>query len=103
MLSWRQRMVLSSLAWLPRKSWVRPMDIGASDGSHHSDTLRGLAKLGLVERKKLHAIYCCFGTHHVVNAQGKVVRIKKAIQLCRCKGSCRYRATVMGREVGRSQ
>jgi hypothetical protein len=31
--------------------WVRPMDIGGSDGSRHSHVLAGLVKMGLVERK----------------------------------------------------
>lgn len=32
--------------------WVRPMDIGGSDGSHHSATLKRLIRRGIVERKK---------------------------------------------------
>lgn len=30
--------------------WVRPMDIGGKDQSHHSNTLRQLVRKGLVER-----------------------------------------------------
>lgn len=32
--------------------WVRPLDIGGRDGSHHSSTLRQLERKGLVESKK---------------------------------------------------
>lgn len=31
---------------------ARPMDIGGSDGSHHSATLKRLSERGLVERKR---------------------------------------------------
>lgn len=31
--------------------WLRPMDMGGRDGSHHSSTLRTLIRKGLVERK----------------------------------------------------
>jgi len=32
--------------------WVRPMDIGGRDASHHSRTLARLVRMGLVERKR---------------------------------------------------
>lgn len=33
------------------RDWSRPMDIGATDGSHHSATLGRLVARGLVERE----------------------------------------------------
>jgi hypothetical protein len=101
-LSDRQRDVLDSLAI--HGDWARPMDIGARDGSHHSATLSRLARQGLVERKKLHAIYCPNGSTH----RQKLVGIRWIITdghppstACRCKGSCHYRITTTGREVHR--
>ena len=38
--------------------WRTPMQIGGRDQSHHARTLMQLVKLGIVETKKLHAIYC---------------------------------------------
>jgi hypothetical protein len=35
----------------PRK-WVQPMDIGGTNGSHHSGSLNALAKKGLVQFKQ---------------------------------------------------
>ena len=32
--------------------WVRPMDVGGTDGSHHSRTLARLSEQGLAERRK---------------------------------------------------
>lgn len=61
--------------------WCRPMDLGAFDGSHHSATLTRLARKGVVERKKIHAIYCYFGT----------TRNGKRVTRCCCKGHCEYR------------
>lgn len=86
-LSDQQLDVLDTLAGFV--GWARPMDIGARDGSHHSETLNGLAKRHLVEREKLHAIYCCNGSTHPPDAA------------CRCKGSCRYRITQAGRKAVR--
>lgn len=48
-LTQRQQDVLDSLAG--HLSWLRPMDIGGRDSSHHSQTLAGLAQKDLVERK----------------------------------------------------
>jgi len=31
--------------------WARPMDVGGKDGTHHTHTLKSLAKKGLAERK----------------------------------------------------
>ena len=46
--------VLNYLQWFaenrPQK-WVRPMDVGGSDGSHHSGTLAKLVKLGYAESR----------------------------------------------------
>ena len=57
-LSDRQRYVLDSLLVFGggddgehERQWARPMDIGARDGSHHTETLRALIDRGLVERK----------------------------------------------------
>lgn len=38
------------LTELPTDEWVRPMDIGGADSSHHSATLRKLVRLGLAEQ-----------------------------------------------------
>ena len=46
----RQRDILAALA-IDDGGWVRPMDVGATDGSHHGMTLRALVKKGLAERK----------------------------------------------------
>jgi hypothetical protein len=86
-LSGRQRDVLDSLAVLG--DWSRPMDVGGRDGSHHAATLSALARRGLAERKKLHAIYC----------PGGVTDGRPPSTTCRCKGSCRYRITTAGRRA----
>lgn len=36
--------------------WFRPMDVGGTDGSHHSQTLRRLAKRGWVEAAPRHGL-----------------------------------------------
>ena len=38
-----------------RNGWVRPMDIGGRNGSHHSATLSRLVKLGFAEERRR----CC--------------------------------------------
>ena len=38
--------------------WVKPHEIGGTDSSHHSHTLRKLVKQGLVERRNVG-----FGSH----------------------------------------
>lgn len=88
---------LELLRWLDDDQWQRPMDVGGRDGSHHSATLAGLARRGLAERKKYHAIYCCHGTYHAIDKRGNIVKLKRPIKLCKCKGSCRYRRTPAGR------
>lgn len=51
-MSERQREVLEALGALTEKgNFVRPMDLGGRDGSHHSKTLRGLVTDGLAERQ----------------------------------------------------
>lgn len=37
---------------LPTDSFVRPMDVGGTNKSHHSATLRRLVSCGLVEQKR---------------------------------------------------
>lgn len=99
-LSNHQRTVLNSLAAL--SGWARPMDIGARDGSHHSATLSGLARRGLVERKKLHAIYCYNGLTYrqkLVGNRWIVTEGHPPHEGCCCKGSCRYRITTAGRRA----
>lgn len=51
-LSHRQKDVLEALACFGghERTWARPMDIGARDGSNHTQTLRALIKKGMVER-----------------------------------------------------
>lgn len=48
MLTENQRGVLVSMY---TGEWMRPMDMGGRDGSHHSATLAALVRKGLVERK----------------------------------------------------
>lgn len=48
----RQREVLESLRDFAYESWVRPMDVGGKDQSHHSKTLAQLVKKGLAERRE---------------------------------------------------
>lgn len=99
-LSDRQRDVLDSLAVYG--GWARPMDVGARDGSHHSATLAGLAKRGLVERKKLHAIYCYNGStqrQKLVDNRWVVTDGHPPSTKCCCKGSCRYQITTAGRKA----
>jgi len=103
-LSARQREVLDILVGY--KGWARPMDIGARDGSHHSATLSGLAKRALVERKKLHAIYCYNGSTHrkkLVDNRWVYTDGHPPHPGCCCKGSCRYRITSVGRHKLRSR
>ena len=40
------------LAELPTDEWVRPMDVGGRDSSHHSATLRKLVRYGLAEQER---------------------------------------------------
>ncbi len=81
------------------------MDIGGRDGSHHSATLRRLANHGLVDRKKLHAIYCYNGStqrQKLVDNRWVVTDGHPPSTKCCCKGSCRYKITPTGRQaVGR--
>lgn len=99
-ISDRQRDVLESLAVYG--DWARPMDIGARDGSHHSATLGQLARHGLVDRKKLHAIYCYNGStqrQKLVDNRWVVTDGHPPSTACCCKGSCRYKITRAGRKV----
>lgn len=48
-LTERQRRVLIDL---PDNDWVAPLEIGGSDGSHHSSTLESLVKRGFAERQR---------------------------------------------------
>ena len=45
----RDREVLASL---PTDEWVRPMDVGGTNASHHSATLQRLVRYGLAEQKR---------------------------------------------------
>jgi hypothetical protein len=49
-LTERQHDLLAVLSQPWAAEWARPMDLGASNGSHHSTTLRQLVRRGLVER-----------------------------------------------------
>lgn len=78
------------------------MDIGARDSSHHSATLARLAKKELVERKKLHAIYCYNGTtqrHSRIDGRWVTTDGHPPSKACCCKGSCRYRISPTGRAL----
>ncbi len=85
-LSERQREVLGNLAAY-KTVFVRPMDVGGRDWSHHAKTLMTLVGRELVETRKDHAIYCSFTPE----------RPRKAgAQHCCCRGSRRYRITKAG-------
>lgn len=98
-LTARQRDVLR---WLDDERWQTPMEIGATDRSHHSGTLMQLVKKGLVETKKLHAIYCPNGMTQRIGKRGEITDGHPPYEGCRCKGSRRYRRTPAGRRVARS-
>ncbi|HMG12781.1 MAG TPA: hypothetical protein VK571_06385 [Gemmatimonadaceae bacterium] len=83
----RQAEVLRDLS---ETDFLRPMDVGGRDGSHHSATLAQLANLGLVERKKLHSTSCPYGC---LRNDGTVST------RCRCKGSCTYRRIARARST----
>lgn len=40
------------LVHLDDELWLRPMDVGGTDGSHHSRTLAQLARKGLAEESR---------------------------------------------------
>lgn len=61
-----------------RNGFVRPLDCGGSNGSHHSPTLKKLAARGLVLRRKAWG-----GAHE--------------------KGSCSYRITEEGKKLLRDR
>ena len=74
----QQREVLGELRG---GEWLRPMDVGGTDGSHHSRTLARLVKAGLAERKKRGTL-----TNTLFNGR---------------RGSYRYRITEVGESVYR--
>lgn len=63
------------------RPWLRPMDIGARDGSHHSATMKRLAARGLLGRRRR-------GT--LMNALGG-------------RGSFEYRLTAAGAAAARRE
>lgn len=77
---------------LNAERWMRVMEVGGRDGSHHSATLAQLARAGLAERKK--SCWCGPGSdiERRLLAAGKTPRWP----WCRCKGSCLYRLTPAG-------
>lgn len=83
---------LALLHELDDERWLRPMDVGGRDGSHHSNTLAQLARAGLAERKK--SCHCGPGSYRESEllAAGKTPRWP----WCGCKGSCTYRRTKAG-------
>lgn len=94
-LSSRQRAVLDSLAVFG--DWARPMDIGARDGSHHTTTLRALAKKGLAERKLRGSLLNQIRGSELYEQLARIKRGRSAP-----RGSYVYRITSAGRKaVGR--
>ena len=61
--------------------WLRPMDVGGTDGSHHNRTLARLIKRGFAERKRRGTL-----TNTLVNGP---------------RGSYRYRITEAGESAFR--
>lgn len=90
---------ITCLHSLDTREFLRPMDIGGKDGSHHSNTLASLAKLGLVERKKRHAIHCTNGStsrQELVGYRWVYTHNHPPYEGCSCRGSCVYRRTRKG-------
>lgn len=50
-LTEREREVLKEMVLHHPQEWLRPMDLGGSDGSYHGGVLRRMVKKGLVEQK----------------------------------------------------
>lgn len=93
---------LDLLGLLDDKEFSTPMHVGGRDGSHHSATLAQLARKGLAERKKLHAMHCPNGStwrQKLVAGRWKTTGGHPPYKGCRCKGSCRYRRTPAGRRA----
>lgn len=57
-LSDRERYVLAHLD----SEWVRPMDIGGSNASHHSATLNKLVRKGLAEKRRRGSLMNALGS-----------------------------------------
>lgn len=70
------------------EAYVRPMDVGGADGSHHSATLARLAALGLAERRKRHQIYCTY--------DAPIAGTDRRSARCCCRGSYHYRRSAAG-------
>lgn len=93
---------LELLRWLDDEQWQTPRHLGGRDGSHHSDTLAQLVKMGMAERSKLHAMHCVHGMttrKKLVNNRWEYTAGHPPYAGCSCKGSCRYRRTPAGRRV----
>lgn len=56
----RQRDVFENL---DDQVWLRPMDIGGRDASHHTHTLESLIKMGLAERKPRSGLWGSRGSY----------------------------------------
>ena len=67
------------LRWLTVDEWQRPMDIGGTDGSHHSSTLKQLIEKGFVVRRRRSSIMNSLGSS---------------------RGSYEYRKSPIGQMVG---
>lgn len=89
-----QRDVLAALAHFDE--WARPMDVGGTDGSHHTASLRALLKKGLVERRLRGSLLNQIrGTALYDRLRGAGKRPSR-----RCpRGSYEYRITDAGRKV----
>ena len=74
--------------------WLRPMDVGGRDGSHHSATLRNLVRRGWANAYKRHAIYCSVGMTERqrwdAGSSTWIVTDGHPPAPCRCKGSIVY-------------
>ena len=82
MLSERSFELLVHLAAFDLDLWLRPMDLGGTDGSHHSVTLQRLTRRGLVERRRR-----------------EVPPVADLVELAERRGSWEYRATDAGRAL----
>ncbi|MDF2506248.1 MAG: hypothetical protein K0Q52_107 [Microbacterium sp.] len=55
--------------------WLRPMDMGARDGSHHSAVLAALVRKGLVERTQRGGLAYARGSYvYRITTQGLATR-----------------------------
>lgn len=71
------------LLCVPHDSFVRPMDIGGSNGSHHSPTLQKLARLGLIEQRRRNTLANAFGSSRGSWEYRRIALVDRLIEYAR--------------------